>query len=73
MVVMLLVLLVQMFSFFFFFCFVSNFCAVPSADRTGENSSPGRDLVERILTFEPNSDDSLGDEGDVASLDDLFS
>ncbi|CAN6685233.1 unnamed protein product [Malus baccata var. baccata] len=42
-------------------------------DRTGENSSSGRDLLELILTFEANNDDSSGDEGDAASLDDLFS
>ncbi|XP_068320199.1 uncharacterized protein [Pyrus communis] len=44
-----------------------------SPDRTGENSSSGRDLLELILSFEPNNDDSSGDEGDAASLDDLFS
>lgn len=44
-----------------------------SPDRTGENSSSGQDLLELILSFEPNNDDSSGDEGDAASLDDLFS
>ncbi|KAB2636312.1 DDB1- and CUL4-associated factor 8 [Pyrus ussuriensis x Pyrus communis] len=44
-----------------------------SPDRTGENSSSGRDLLELILSFEPNNDDSSGDEGDAASLDDVFS
>ncbi|CAL9022858.1 unnamed protein product [Prunus brigantina] len=43
-----------------------------SPERDGENSNDGQELLELIMAFQRNSDDSSEDGGDTSSQDDLF-